>query len=138
MKLRFLFIIIPLLAICYSCEENNPTEPEEPEESVSYDLTDLVGIWTGEANNYSNTISLDLTVDSQGKASGSGVSSQWSIDSEGKVTGGGDFWFTLGGLHTHADASWSLQLDSCKTDLSGKFDVKYSELLGMDVNLTKQ
>lgn len=76
-------------------------------------------------------------VDSEGKVSGSGVSSQWIIDSKGKVTGGGSFGFISGGHYIVAGALWSLQLNSNKTNLSGEFDVAYSGLHDMDVNLTK-
>ena len=77
-------------------------------------------------------------MDSEGNVTGSGVRSQWSIDSNGKVTGGGSFSFTSGNYLTVAGASWSLQLNNAKTSLSGKYNVAYSSLHDMDVNLTKE
>ncbi len=133
MKHRILLTIIVLITLSFSCGKN-PTGPEE----ASYNLTDLVGTWEGEAENSSNTVSLDLTVDSEGKVSGSGVSSEWSISSTGEVTGGGSFGFISGSSYIIASASWSLQLNSDKTELSGEFDVACSGLHDMDVNLTKQ
>jgi len=124
MKLKILLIIVSLIMIFSSCSLTLPAD---------VDLTDLAGIWEGEAN----SISLNLMVDSEGKVSGSGVSSLWSTDSKGNVTGGGGFGFTSGGHYIIANASWSLQLNSNKTKLSGEFDVAYSGLHNMNVNLTK-
>ena len=135
MKLRVLLIILALTMMFFSCgkKKSSPTGPD-----VGYNLTDLVGTWTGEGENSSNTVSLDLSVDSGGKVSGSGVSSQWSIDSNGKVTGGGSFSFLAGSRLVVAAAGWSLQIDSNKTGLSGTFNVAYSTLHDMAVTLTKQ
>ncbi|NQT76694.1 MAG: hypothetical protein HQ565_03195 [Bacteroidetes bacterium] len=136
MKTRTLLIIISFVMIFCSCkkDDNDSTSPPD----VSYALTDLVGTWTGVAENSSNTIVLNLNVNSEGKVSGSGSSSQWSIDSKGKVTGGGSFGFTSGGNYIVASASWSLQLDSQKTSLSGNYDVAFSSLHNMTVILSKE
>jgi hypothetical protein len=133
MKRRILLTIIVLITMSFSCGKSS-TGPEE----VSCNLTDLVGTWEGEAGNSSNFVSLELTVDSVGKVSGSGVSSVWFISSTGEITGGGSFGFISGSSYIIASASWSLQLNSDKTELSGEFDVAYSGLHDMDVNLTKQ
>jgi len=101
MKPKILLIIISLIMIFPSCE-NGLTRPADA------DLTDLIGIWEGEAN----SISLNLMVDSEGKVSGSGVSSLWNTDSKGNVTGGGGFGFTSGGHYIIANASWSLARSS--------------------------
>lgn len=124
-------ILLGILIIFFITCSKNPTGSS----NVNYALSDLVGTWTGTAK---GTISLNLNVDSEGKVSGSGVSSQWSIDSKGKVTGGGSFSFTLGNYYTVAGASWSLQLDSKKTSLSGEYDVAYPSLHDMTVNLAKE
>ena len=53
----------------------------------------------------------------------------------------GNIWFgTSGGVSkcTITGTSWSLQLDSKKTGLSGTFNVACSGLHEMNVNLTKQ
>ena len=118
----------------YSCNKKStgPSDVTTPTD-VSYNKTDLVGTWEGEADD----ISLELTVNPLGKVSGSGISSQWSIDSQGKVSGGGNYSFLSNSSLIVASASWSLQLNSDKTELSGKLDVSYSGLHNMDVNLTK-
>ena len=121
MKRRILFIIIPLLAICYSCEESNPTEPN------GYDLTDIVGVWGGTMRAPGVVFTgVTLYVDSEGEVSGD-YSAKWSIDREGKVTGVGSF--------ADAEASWSLQLDSSKTELMGTLDTPG---VHMDVELYKR
>ncbi len=79
-----------------------------------------------------------MTVDSGGNVTGSGVSSKWSINTEGKVAGSGSYSFVSGSSLIIANASWSIQLDSEKTKLSGEFDVAYSTLHNMTVNLTKK
>ncbi len=136
MKSRILLIIIELITLFVSCGKNdsNPTGPS----NTSYADTDIVGSWSGEAKNSSNTLSMNLTVDSVGKVSGSGVSSSWSIDSSGKITGGGSFSFISGSRLTVAGAGWTLQLNSNKKDITGKYNVAYSTLNDMDVTLTKQ
>ena len=136
MKPRILLIIISIITIFFSCgkNDNGDTGPSD----VSYSITGLVGAWTGEAKNSSNTISLDLNVDSVGKDSGSGVCSLWSIDNKGKVTDRGSFGFLSGGSYIVAGASWSLQLNADKTNLSGEFDVAYSSLHDMAVDISKQ
>ena len=135
MKHGILLMIMVLIMLSFSCgKEDSPTEPS----NVTYSLNDLVGSWTGEVKNSSNTITLDLNVISTGKVSGSGVSSQWSIDTKGKVTGSGSFGFISGSHLIVANSSWSLQLDSKKTNLSGEFNVGYSGLHNMSVNLDKK
>lgn len=103
-------------------------------EAASFDSTDIVGTWQGTAGSFS----LSLTVDSTGKATGSGVSSTWSIDSTGKVTGGGSFAFVSGGYLIVAAASWNLQLNSTKNQLTGKYTVAYSSVGTLTVSLNKQ
>ncbi len=128
MKTRILLGI--LITFFITCSKN-PADSSD----VNYTLSNLVGTWAGTAK---GTISLELNVDSEGKVSGSGVSSQWSIDSKGKVTGGGSLSFTSGSYYTVAGASWSLQLDSEKTNLSGEYDVAYPSLHNMAIELTKE
>jgi len=119
-----------------SCGKKTPTSPDSP--TVTYALSDLVGNWTGTVKNSSNTITLNLNVDSAGKVTGSGVSSTWTIDSTGKVKGGGSFSFTGGGYLTVASAGWSLQMDSAKKKLTGTLDVSYSTLHNMTADLSKK
>jgi len=135
MKTKTLLLIISFVIICFSCKKDDDAPSSPP--VVSYAVTDLMGSWTGEAKNTSNTISLNLDVDSAGKVTGSGVSSKWSIDSEGKVTGGGSFGFTSGGQIIVASAGWFLQLDSPKTSLTGKYNIAFSSLSNMTVHLSK-
>lgn len=135
MKSGILLIIMVPIMLSFSCgKEDSPNDPS----NVTYSLTDLLGSWDGEVKNSSNTISLDINVDSAGKVSGNGVSSQWSIDTKGKVTGSGSFGFMSGSYYIIASSSWSLQLDSKKTNLSGEFNVAYSGLHNMAVNLDKK
>jgi hypothetical protein len=134
-KTAIALVVVGLMVMFSSCgkDESSPAGP-----STTYDLTDVVGTWTGEAQNDHNTVSLDLDVDSEGNVSGSGVSSQWSVDSEGEVTGSGSFGFIAGSSYVVAAASWSLQLNTDNDGLSGSFNVAYSTLHDMDVSLTKQ
>ena len=128
MKTRILIgLLIALLITC----SKNPTGSS----NVNYALSDIVGTWSGTAK---GSITLNLNVDSEGNVTGSGVRSQWSIDSSGKVTGGGSFSFTSGNYYTVAGASWSLQLNTAKTKLSGEYNVAYSSLHDMAVNLAKE
>ena len=137
MKTRILLIIISSVMIFCSCKKDDDDTNGLPD--VNYALTDLVGSWTGVIkDSYSyNTFSIDLKVNSGGGVSGSGVSSLWSIDSKGKVTGGGHFTFLSGSNFILASAHWSLQLDSQKTSLSGKYDVT-SYFYDMTVILSKE
>lgn len=134
MKFKLLFIICLVVPLFFACndDDNNPAT------STTYQSSDITGNWKGEAKNSSNTISLDLTVAENGEVSGSGVSSTWEIDNSGKVTGGGIFSFASGGRLTVAASGWSLQLNSNKNGLTGKFNVAYSTLNDMDVSLTKE
>ncbi|MCK5086569.1 MAG: hypothetical protein KAQ90_03565 [Melioribacteraceae bacterium] len=136
MKITLLLSIFLFITLLISCsdDDNGPTTPAQ----TSYEQSDLVGTWVGEAKNSSNTIPLNLTVDSEGKVSGSGVSSNWSCESDGKVTGAGSFAFTSGQYLTVAGAGWSLQLSSDKTKMTGNFNVAYSTLHNMAVDITKQ
>ena len=86
MRVRILIgILLTLLIAC----SKSPTDSSDKSSGVSYSLSDLVGMWVGSAN----TFSLNLTVDSEGNVSGSGVSSEWTITATGRVTGGGSFAF---------------------------------------------
>jgi len=135
MKIKILLSIFLFITLLISCsDDDSPTTPAP----TNYEQSDLVGTWVGEAQNSSNTISLNLTVDSEGKVSGSGVSSNWSCASDGKVTGAGSFAFTSGQYLTVAGAGWSLQLNSDKTKLTGNFNVAYSTLHNMAIDITKQ
>ena len=141
MKTRIVLIIIGFIMMLYSCGGNgSDTSSGEEESNVtpSFDLSDLVGNWIGNATNSYNTISLDVIVDSGGNVTGSGVSSTWSVNTEGTVAGSGSYSFVSGSSLIVAGASWSLQLDSEKINLSGQFDVAYSTLHNMTVNLTKK
>ena len=140
MKIRIVLIIIGFIMMLYSCGGNgsDTSSGEEGNDTPSFALSDLVGTWIGNATNSYNTISLDMTVGSGGNVTGSGVSSTWSVNTEGKVTGSGSYSFVSGSSLTVAGASWSLQLDSEKINLSGQFDVAYSTLHNMTVNLTKK
>ena len=124
-KILFVLIIVSLTA----CKKNPANSS-----SVNYNQSDIVGAWIGTAR---GDITLDLSVDSEGNVTGSGVRSLWSIDNKGKVTGGGSFSFSSGGYLTVAGASWSLQLNSNKTKLSGEYNVAYSSLHDMEVDLAK-
>lgn len=129
MKIRIIFI---MLAVFLTTCSKSPTKSD-----VSFALSDLVGEWTGEASNSSNTINLNLTVDEDGNVTGSGVSSTWSITVKGKVTGGGSFSFIAGSSFMVSSGSWDLKLNDGKTRLTGEFDVSFSGLHDMDVTLTK-
>jgi len=114
------------------------SDDDDDDSSGNFAQADIVGDWKGTAKNSSNTITLNLSVSSSGKVTGSGVSSTWTVASDGKVTGGGSFSFVAGSSYISASASWDLQLSEDKTSLTGKFDVSYSSLHSMTVNLTKQ
>ena len=135
MKTQFLICTILMMMLFVSCkdDDSNPAGAEQ----TTYELSDIVGSWTGTVENSYNTLNLNLTVDSDGKVSGSGVSSTWSIDSDGKITGGGSFSFIAGSSLIIASSSWSAQLNSNKTKISGTFNVGYSTLHDMAVDLTK-
>ena len=100
MRLRLLVTFIVLLALSFSFvdDEKSPTGP-----GTSLSLSDLESVWTGEARNSYNIISLHLTVASEGVVSGHGyrqpspafesisIYSQWTINAKGEVTGDGSF-----------------------------------------------
>lgn len=128
-------LLLCLLASCSGKDDNNaPTAPAAP----SYSMSDVEGTWKGTAVNSSNTLNLTLTVNSQCKVSGSGVSCTWTIDDAGKVTGSGSFSFVSGSYLTVASSSWSLQMSNDKRSMTGSMDVSYSTLHGMSVSVTKQ
>jgi hypothetical protein len=136
MKLKTLSIVLLCIAVFAACKKNesSPAGPSTP----TYQMSDLQGTWTGQATNSSNTLNLELTIDSNCKVSGSGVSCTWSIDDAGKVTGGGAFSFISGSYLTVAGASWSLQMNTDKKTMSGTMDVSYPTLHSMTTTLTKQ
>ncbi|MBM4162775.1 MAG: hypothetical protein FJ217_16985 [Ignavibacteria bacterium] len=136
MKLKILLIVAVCMTLLASCkkDESSPTESSTP----TYSMSDLQGTWKGEAKNSSNTLSLNLTVDTQCKVTGSGVSCTWSIDNTGKVAGSGSFSFVSGSYLTVAAASWSLQMSSDKKSITGTMEVAYPTLHGMSTTLTKQ
>ncbi len=110
---------------------------------AGFSLSDIVGIWTGEAESFINSFTLNLTIDAEGNASGTGAegdleisSGEWNIDNEGKVTGNNVISIYSAGMLTVEWGHWSLQISQDKVTLYGEFS---STALGtMDVNLTKQ
>lgn len=119
-----------------ACDKKNPASSDN--DPVIFSLADLVGNWTGTAVKNSTTINLNLNVDETGKVSGSGVSSTWSITEDGTVTGGGSFSFLSGGHLIVASAGWNLTMNEAKSMLTGTFNVSYSGLSGLSVDLNKQ
>ncbi|RMD67233.1 hypothetical protein D6833_00470 [Candidatus Parcubacteria bacterium] len=131
------FLLLGTVFLMFSCGGDG-SNPSGPGPSTSFSLADLQGTWTGEAKNADNTVSLNLTCDTAGEVSGSGVDCTWAIDSQGKVTGSGSFTFVAGSSLIVASASWHLQLDNNKTSLSGTFNVAYPTLHDLEVTLNKQ
>ena len=136
MKTRiFLGILITLLVTC----SKSPTDSS----GVNYTLSDIVGTWIGQAQSSSNNFTLNLTIDSEGNASGTGAegdikisSSEWNIDNEGTVTGNNVISIHSAGMLTVQWCNWSLHLSQDKVTLSGELS---SNALGtMDVNLARE
>jgi len=130
--------LLGLLLAIVSCDKDEESSVTGGTSTPTYGMTDLHGTWKGEAKNSSNTVQLNVTVDSQCKATGSGVSCTWSIDNTGKVTGSGSFSFVSGPYLTVAASSWSLQMSSDKKSMTGTMEVAYPTLHGMSTTLTKQ
>jgi hypothetical protein len=134
MKLKTVLIIAFCTTLFAACKKNDSSPTGAP----SYSMSDLQGNWTGDAINSSNTLHIALTVDSQCKVSGSGVSCTWAIDETGKVTGSGSFSFVSGSYLTVAASSWSLQMNTDKKTMTGMMEVAYPTLHSMNTTLTKQ
>ncbi|HHS14184.1 MAG TPA: hypothetical protein ENN03_10525 [bacterium] len=133
--LRVMLMVI-LLCGMTDCNKKNPAGSDN--DPVIFSLADLVGTWIGTAVKNSTTINLNLNVDETGKVSGSGVSSTWAITEDGVVTGGGSFGFISGGYLIMASAGWNLTMNDAKSMLTGTFNVSYSGLSGLSVELNKQ
>jgi hypothetical protein len=133
MKTNLLFLSVLFIALLGSCNKNDSSTSNIPE----YSLSDLEGTWRGYAINSTDSISLDLTVNSSGRAFSNSASGEWSIDSKGRVKGPGEYLFYSGSTLNYVNAVWSLQLSTDKRKLSGTVDIYYSSLHNMDVILTK-
>ena len=103
-------------------------------EFVNFVLKDIVGKWSGSAGSFN----LDLTVASDGKVTGSGVSSKWSVGNTGKVSGGGSFSVISGGWLIVASCGWNLQLNGDRNELTGKMTVAHSSIGTKTVKLNKK
>ncbi len=125
-------ILLSIAFIFFSC-----TEKENGPEVTEFNKSDLPGVWEGYARNYSNSISLYLTIDDDCNVTGSGVESQWDIDSKGNVTGGGTLSFVSGSYLIVASAIWSVQLSSDMDTITGTYDVLTTGLHDMTVNLVR-
>jgi len=129
MRTKILLATAFSILIITCCE--NPTSP------TNYELSDLVGDWSGKATNSNSTLTLDLTVDSEGNVSGSNFGSKWNISSDGKVTGEGGCSIQVGNaIFRGVPTTWSLQLNSKKKKLTGQLYLDFIDL-ELDVNLTK-
>jgi hypothetical protein len=109
MKRFSVFIVLAGLLFSPGCK--SPASPS----------SDLAGTWKGNTGSgeAGKTFDLNLTVDSSGNVTGSGVSSTWSVGSSGKVTGGGTFSVVSWGTYKTLQATWNLQLNSAKNQLTG-------------------
>ena len=127
MKSIFLFCLVITTVTFFSCKKDSsgPTEVTE----AGYTLSDLVGFWTGSG--------YQLTVASDGKVAGTGVSANWSISSDGIITGTGSYSYIEGSSFIVAAATWSLQMSADKNSISGIHDVMSPGLHNMSVTLTR-
>ena len=131
MKITVLILTVIFISFLGCSKDDNPASP-------SFSITDLEGTWNGYAKNSTDSISLNLTVNSSGHAFSSTASGEWSMGVKGKVTGPGAYLFTQGSTLNYVNATWSLQLSTDKRKLTGTFDIDYSSLHNMDVTLTKE
>jgi hypothetical protein len=133
MKTNLLFLALIFITLLGNCNKNDSSTSNE----TDYSLNDLEGTWVGYAKNKTDSISLNLTVNSAGRAYSNSASGEWSIDSKGRVKGPGEYLFYSGSTLNYVNAVWSLQLSTDKRKLSGMVDIYYSSLHNMDVILTK-
>ena len=108
-----------------------------------YSISDIVGMWSGNAQSSNNNFTLDITIDSEGNASGTGAQGdieisdgEWNINNEGEITGSNGITIRSSGMVTVQWSNWSLQLNQDKDILTGEFSC--NALGTMDVNLSKQ
>jgi len=127
MKRFSVFIVLAGLLFSPGCK--SPAAP----------ASDLAGTWKGTAGSgeAGRTFDLNLTVDSTGKVTGSGVTSIWSIDNTGKVTGGGTFSVVSWGNYITVQSSWNLQLNSAKNQLTGTLATSDGFIKTINVTLNK-
>jgi hypothetical protein len=129
MKITVIILTAIIISFLGCSKDDNSASP-------NFSITDLEGTWDGFAKNSTDSISLNLIVNSSGHASSSTASGEWSIGVKGKVTGPGAYLFPSGSLYVNAN--WSLQLSADKRKLTGTLDIDYSSLHNMDVTLTKE
>jgi len=138
MKIKIVLTISVFALLFFSCtKDENNTAP------VLYSISDIVGTWSGNAQSSSNNFTLDITIDSEGNASGTGAegdvqfnSGEWNINNEGEVTGNNVITIHFSGTITVQWSNWSLLLNQDKDDLTGEFSC--SALGTTIVSLSKQ
>ena len=151
-----LFLLITIYACKNSKSPTSPTTtPTTTTSIVTYNQSDLTGHWKGTAKSSSNTYNLDLTIDSNGRVSGTargnidGIQqtqtflpeyTRWTLDNTGKITFENQVWMvmispTQGVIYR---ASWELQMGSGKLKLTGTLDIDRSTLRNMNVILHKK
>jgi hypothetical protein len=157
-----LFILcLPIIIVLYSCDSSSksPTSPSATPTTttsvVTYNQSDLTGNWKGTAKNSSNTYNLDLTINSEGRVSGTakgcidGIQqtktflpehTRWRLDSSGKITFSNQTWIVVISATQMVlyNASWSLQMGVEKKKITGTLDIDRSTLRNMDVTLHKK
>jgi hypothetical protein len=149
-----------LLTAIFGCNNSkSPTSPSTPTTTtttaVTYSQSDLTGHWKGTAKNSSNTYNLDLTINSEGRVSGTakgcidGIQqtktflpqyTRWTLDSSGKITFSNQTWIVVISATQMVlyHASWSLQMGVEKKKITGTLDIDRSTLRNMDVTLHKK